>query len=39
LVFAGAFALGVAAARFFKSSTPRYRREFEEDAGGFDDRA
>jgi hypothetical protein len=39
LVFAGAFALGVAAARFFKSSPPRYRREFEEDAGGFDDRA
>jgi hypothetical protein len=33
LVFAGAFALGVAAARFFKSSTPRYRSEFEEEAG------
>lgn len=33
LVFAGAFALGVAAARFFKSSTPGYRREFEEDEG------
>jgi len=33
LVFAGAFAIGVLAARFFKSSTPRYRREFEEDAG------
>jgi hypothetical protein len=32
LVFAGAFALGVVAARFFKSSTPRYR-EFEEEAG------
>jgi hypothetical protein len=33
LVFAGAFALGVAAARFFKSSTPRYRRDFEEAEG------
>jgi hypothetical protein len=33
LVFAGAFALGVAAARFFKSSTPGYRGDFEEDAG------
>jgi hypothetical protein len=32
LVFAGAFALGVVAARFFKSSTPQYRREFEEEA-------
>jgi hypothetical protein len=32
LVFAGAFALGIVAARFFKSSTPRYR-EFEEEAG------
>ena len=31
LVFVGAFALGLAAARFFRSSTPR--------AGGFDDRA
>lgn len=42
LVFAGAFALGVVAARFFKSSTPGYRSDFEEDAGypgGFDDRA
>jgi hypothetical protein len=42
LVFAGAFVLGAAAARFFKSSTPGYRREFEEEegieAGGFDDR-
>jgi hypothetical protein len=33
LVFAGAFAIGVAAARFFKSSTPQYRRDFEEEAG------
>ena len=33
LVFAGAFALGVVAARFFKSSTPGYRSDFEEDAG------
>ena len=33
LVFAGAFALGVVAARFFKSSTPEYRSDFEEDAG------
>jgi len=33
LVFAGAFAIGVLAARFFKSSAPRYRREFEEEAG------
>jgi hypothetical protein len=32
-VFAGAFALGVVAARFFKSSTPQYRKDFEEDAG------
>ncbi|HEY7503143.1 MAG TPA: hypothetical protein VH700_03500 [Gemmatimonadales bacterium] len=51
LVFAGAFALGVAAARFLKSSTPEHRSDFEEDAflgghsgfdrgaGGFDDRA
>jgi hypothetical protein len=33
LVFAGAFAIGVLAARFFKSSTPRYRSEFEEEGG------
>lgn len=33
LVFAGAFALGVLAARFLKSSTPQYRREFEEESG------
>jgi hypothetical protein len=33
LVFAGAFALGVVAARFFKSSTRGYRSDFEEDAG------
>jgi hypothetical protein len=33
LVFAGAFALGLVAARFFKSSTPGYRNDFEEDAG------
>jgi hypothetical protein len=33
LVFAGAFAIGVLAARFFKSSTPQYRREFEEAEG------
>jgi hypothetical protein len=33
LVFAGAFAIGLMAARFFKSSTPGYRREFEEDEG------
>jgi hypothetical protein len=32
LVLAGAFALGVVAARFFKSSTPSYRNEFEEEA-------
>ena len=32
LVFAGAFVLGVVAARFFKSSTPSYRSEFEEEA-------
>ena len=33
LVFAGAFAIGVLAARFFRSSSPPYRREFEEEAG------
>jgi hypothetical protein len=33
LVFAGAFAIGILAARFFKSSAPRYRSEFEEEAG------
>jgi hypothetical protein len=33
LVFAGAFALGVVAARFLKSSTPPYRSEFEEAEG------
>jgi hypothetical protein len=33
LVFAGAFALGVLAARFLKSSTPEYRSEFEEAEG------
>jgi hypothetical protein len=33
LVFAGAFVLGLAASRFFKSSTPGYRREFEEEEG------
>ena len=33
LVFAGAFAIGVLAARFFKSSTPQYRSEFEEEEG------
>ena len=33
LVFAGAFAIGVLAARFLRSSAPPYRREFEEDAG------
>ena len=33
LVFAGAFAIGVLAARFFKSTTPSYRREFDEEAG------
>jgi hypothetical protein len=33
LVFAGAFALGLVAARFFKSSTPGYRSDFEEDSG------
>ena len=33
LVFAGAFAIGVLAARFFRSSAPPYRREFEEEAG------
>jgi len=33
LVFAGAFAIGVLAARFFKSSTPQYRSEFEEEGG------
>ena len=32
LVFAGAFALGVVAARFFKSSSPGYRSEFEDSA-------
>jgi hypothetical protein len=32
LVFAGAFALGAAAARFFKSSPPSNRPEFEEEA-------
>jgi hypothetical protein len=33
LVFAGAFALGVLAARFLKSSTPQYRSDFEEEEG------
>ena len=33
LVFAGAFAIGVLAARFFKSSTPEYRGEFDEAEG------
>ena len=33
LVLAGAFAIGVLAARFFKSSTPQYRRQFEEEGG------
>ena len=33
LVFAGAFAIGVLAARFFKSSAPPVRREFDEEAG------
>jgi hypothetical protein len=33
LVFAGAFVLGLAASRFFKSSNPGYRREFEEEEG------
>ena len=33
LVFAGAFAIVVLAARFLKSSTPRYRSEFEEEEG------
>jgi hypothetical protein len=33
LVFAGAFVLGLAASRFFKSSAPGYRREFEEEEG------
>jgi hypothetical protein len=33
LVFAGAFAVGLAAARFLKSSTPRYESDFEEAEG------
>jgi hypothetical protein len=33
LVFAGAFAIGVLAARFLKSSTPRYRSDFDEAEG------
>jgi hypothetical protein len=33
LVFAGAFAIGLVAARFLKSSTPQYRRDFEEEEG------
>jgi hypothetical protein len=37
LVFAGAFALGILAARFLKSSEPQ--PEFDDSRGGFDDNA